>query len=293
MLSGFGMVRGYEAAILQNDISFTEYIRRRLKRLLPLSWITLGVITVLQFIYRAKVGTTFVYSNFDFYHFILNLLGMQNGVLGTDHSFNAPSWCVSVSIFCYILFYIIVARARALESARELHWIYLGTGIAGCGLIVSKVSAPIVTSAIATGISYFFIGCFLAKTIPLIIHKERIGYLSVGGLILSGILIAAFGTGGNLGLLTAFCFAPLLILSVLYVPWLRRLCEWKVFNYLGKISFEIYLWHFPVQCLIKIIDIYFGLHINYSTKQVWILYAVSVLFVSVLYKRYVAPRLVR
>lgn len=91
-------------------------------------------------------------------------------------------------------------------------------GIAGCGLIVSKVSAPIVTSAIATGISYFFIGCFLAKTIPLIIHKERIGYLSVGGLILSGILIAAFGTGGNLGLLTAFCFAPLLILSVLYVP---------------------------------------------------------------------------
>lgn len=182
---------------------------------------------------------------------------------------------------------------KGRESARELHWVYLGMAILGRALVAAKVSAPIVNNAIASGLSCFFIGAFLAKVIHFINHKERVGYLSVGGLIFSWILIEAFGTGGNIGLLTAFCFAPLLILSVLYVPCIRRFCEWKVFAYLGKISFEIYLWHFPVQCLIKIIDIYFGLHINYSTKQVWILYAVSVLFVSVLYKRYVAPRLVR
>lgn len=189
MLSGFGMVRGYESSIAQNEISFTEYIKRRFKRLLPLSWITLIVITVLQFIYKSMMGTTFIYEGFDFYHFVLNFLGMQNGILGTEYSFNAPSWCISVCIFCYILFYIVVKKQA--KSGADLCWIYLGIGILGCALRVSGISAPIFNGVIARGVSCFFIGAFLAKIVPML--KARAGYLSMGLLIVGWLLFRIKG----------------------------------------------------------------------------------------------------
>lgn len=294
MLSGFGMVRGYEVSILEDKISFTEYIKRRFKRLFPLSWITLGVITVLQLIYKSKMGTTFVYSGFDLYHFVLNLLGMQSGILGADVSFNGPAWCISVCIFCYILFYIIVKNQAKL--GRELLWLYLGIGISGCALQASGICVPIFNPYIARGVSCFFIGAFLAKMT--LSHRKRLGYLAFGFLFVSWLLIRVFGIellGGekNVFLMVTLCFAPLAILSVLYISWLRRFFELKVFVFLGKISLGIYLWHFPVQCLVKIIDVYWGLNINYSFRGTWILYAVCVLFISAIYERYVAPKLAK
>lgn len=293
MLSGFGMVRGYESSILENKISFTEYIKRRFKRLYPLSWITLAIITVLQVIYKSKMGTTFVYPGFDLYHFVLNLLGMQSGILGTEPSFNGPAWCISICVFCYILFYIIVKKAKLV--GQELCWIYLGVGILGCALLASGINIPIFNNSIARGVSCFFIGAFLAKTT--MSYKKWLGYLSMGFLLVSWVLIRVFGTevfgGEHVILLVTICFAPLTILSVLYIPWLRSFFDLKAFVYLGKISMDIFLWHFPVQCLIKIIDVYFGLNINYSFKGTWILYAVCVLFVSAVYERYAAPKLVK
>lgn len=302
MLSGFGMVRGYESAIAENKITFTEYIRRRFKRLLPLSWLTLVVITVLQFIYKSITGTTFVYSGFDLYHFILNLLGIQSGIVGTSSTFNGPAWCISICIFLYILFYIIVKKQAKLGS--ELSWLYLGIGILGCALYASGLSVPIFNRLIARGVSCFFIGAFLAKIV--ISPQKRRGYLALVLLLAAWLLLRVFdakGYGnlpgiisngeGDIILVVTLYFAPLAILSVLEVPWLCRFFALKPFMWLGKISLAIYLWHFPIQCLIKIIDVYFGLNINYSCRETWILYAVCVLIVSALYEKYVAPKLAK
>lgn len=292
MLSGFGMVRGYEISISENNISFTEYLKRRFKRLFPLLWVTLGVITVLQFIYKFKMGTTFVYSGFDFYYFVLNVLGMQNGIFGTAYSFNGPAWCISVCIFCYILFYIVVKCSIKLGNDRSC--LYLGIGICGCALWVSGMYAPIFNGQIAQGVSCFFIGAFLAKITQ--VCKAKLGYISIVCVLASWLLLRVFGIeiiGENIVLMTTVWFAPLTVLAVLYVPWLRSFFEWRAFQYFGKISIDIYLWHFPIQCLIKIIDIYFNLHINYSCKETWILYALCVLFVSAVYEKYAAPKLAR
>ncbi len=81
VLSGFGMVLGYEEEIYSGNISFKQYIKRRLLKLYPFMLVTLLSITVLQFIYHLQTGTTFIYGYFDVYHFILNLLGLQMGIL--------------------------------------------------------------------------------------------------------------------------------------------------------------------------------------------------------------------
>lgn len=45
---------------------------------------------------------------------------------------------------------------------------------------------------------------------------------------------------------------------------------------------SIYLWHFPVQCLIKIFDLYFNLGIDFSSKKVWFIYVLITLGVAVI-----------
>lgn len=53
---------------------------------------------------------------------------------------------------------------------------------------------------------------------------------------------------------------------------------------LGNISDEIYLWHFPIQLLIKCCDMYFGLGIDYSSVFFPPVYVMLLLGVSLGYK---------
>ena len=119
MLSGFGMMLGYSEKILKHEISFKNYLFKRIAKLYPLFFLTLILVTILEFIYKIKVGETFVYSNYDIYHFILNLLFIQDGILGTELSFNGPSWCISISFFLYILFYYIAYKSK---SKNEIYY---------------------------------------------------------------------------------------------------------------------------------------------------------------------------
>lgn len=118
MLSGLGMVLGYEEKIQNGNVTFGEYIIKRIKRLFPLMWLTLFVTLALQCIFLKKTGSTFVYGNFDVYHFLLNLFGLQNGVLEMQWSFNSPSWYVGVLLWCYVAFFMIVRRTKDSESLK-------------------------------------------------------------------------------------------------------------------------------------------------------------------------------
>ena len=79
-LSGFGMMLGYGRKILNHDISFQNYILRRLRKIYPLFFLSTTIVAVLELILHKHTGNFFVYGNYDLYHFLLNLLLLQNGV---------------------------------------------------------------------------------------------------------------------------------------------------------------------------------------------------------------------
>lgn len=112
MLSGFGMALGYEKKIQNDSLSFTEYMLKRLKRLFPLMLITLIITTIFQYIYFQKTAVTFQYPDFDVYHFLLNLFGLQSGILELEYSFNAPSWCISILLCCYAVFFFAAGKRQ-------------------------------------------------------------------------------------------------------------------------------------------------------------------------------------
>lgn len=284
MLSGFGMVLGYAHKLLNHEISFGKYMRRRLDKIYPLFFFTLILVVILEFIYKAKVGETFVYGNFDLYHFFLNLVLCQDGLFVTHWSFNAPSWCISICFILYIILFIVFYHSKDITAAI---YKFSGLGVLAAILLCLGWNYPFFNALVARGLICFSIGVILAYLYQ---NEERIntkiiGYFSFIVLMASYIMFRNNPIGiNNLQLLFILFLSPMVILCTLYVPWINKLFSLRFFRYFGSLSMEIYLFHFIVQCAIRNIDIYCELGLNYSARRVWVMYVLATLLVSVLYK---------
>lgn len=161
-------------------------------------------------------------------------------------------------------------------------------------IILSRYNMPVFNSLMGRGFACFFIGAILAKVYQQKnnIYAQRIGYVCLIFLVVIWELTGCFGYEvlGNLQMAVILGIAPALILCVLFVPWISKLFSFRPMVYLGRMSLSIYLWHFPVQCVWKIIDVCFGLEINYSRRVIWLLYAASVLLLSALYEKLLAAK---
>lgn len=285
MLSGFGMMVGYSNKVLKHQISFTEYMKKRLNKIYPLFFVTLILVIVLELIFKAKIGDTFVYPNFDFYHLLLNIVLCQNGLFGTEWSFNSPSWCVSICFILYVVFFIVFYFSKKTKSAV---YKFACLGLLGAILLNLGWDYPVLNSLVARGLFCFSLGVALAYCYQNehLFRTKFIGYMSMAVLIAFYALYRFRPDAiGDMQMLFILFIAPLVIICAMYVSWINKLLSMKFFTYLGSLSMEIYLFHFIIQCAIKNADIYFNLGLNYSSRKVWIGYALSTIVVSILYKK--------
>lgn len=74
MLSGFVFAHAY----LNRTVSFRQFFILRLSRLYPLYFLTLLVISFLQFLSYQVLGYFQILETNDFYHFLLNLFFIQH-----------------------------------------------------------------------------------------------------------------------------------------------------------------------------------------------------------------------
>lgn len=281
MLSGFGLMAGYKDKIINNQISFKDFIVKRIQKLYPLHLFTLLLVTILEFLYLKKAGTTFVYPNFDLYHFFLNVLCLQNGFLGTEWSFNSPSWCISILLIMYCLFYYVINSIRT--NTELIVKFAIGT-IIGLSLLKAGINYPVFNSLIARGLSCFCIGVMLNHCLENIKAKNCATKIGVFTFLVSlGIyylIRRKIQYVGDIQMLMAMVFSPLIITNALLFKPVKSILSTPPAIILGRISMHIYLLHFPVQCFIKNIDIYLGFGINYSSKTIWLLYIASVLAIA-------------
>lgn len=285
MLSGIGMVYGYEKKIYNGEVSFSMYIKKRIAKIYPIFFETLLITTLFEIIHINVAGSTFIYNNFDVYHFFLNVYGLQVGYMGVESSFDGPSWCISVTLFMYILFYYLINHYRKRIREDDYVYMYSLCGIIGCAIIVSELNYPIINSKMARGIACFFIGCVLAKLFIKMKKSSMIGYISfVVVLVCCG--IAKYRgyefSWGNVQMTAILVIIPFSICAIRNISWLNVLFSNRVFVYLGSISISVYLFHYPVQCMIRILDIAWELNFNYSSVGVWFFYTVLTLIIAAL-----------
>ena len=109
ILSGFVIYHTYKDKTFTKYLSFT-FIKKRLKRLLPLHFYTLGVLVILEFIKQLSY-THFPFSQPPFSYnswesFWPQLLLLNSTPFFVDFSWNGPNWSISAELIAYLVFVV-------------------------------------------------------------------------------------------------------------------------------------------------------------------------------------------
>lgn len=289
MLSGFGMFLGYNEKISKCQITFKQYIIKRIIKIYPLFFFTLILVTILEIWHRHLTGKTFVYKNFDCWHFFINLILCQDGIFGTEWSFNAPSWCISI---CFILYTIHFGVIYFSKEKTNTIYCYIILMFFGLAIISMHFNYPFLLNQLfGRGLSCFSIGVLLAN-IYLISHKLNTNLIGFIGLIILVLYYIIYNSRyiaiiGNHSFIFMMIISPSLIFSILYVSWLNKLLSMKPILFFGSLSMSIYLLHFIMQCIIRNMDLYFKFQLDYSLKKTWILYCSLTIIISAIYNKIV------
>lgn len=272
---------------MDEDVTFSAYYLRRVKKLFPAIIMSTFITCMLQLIYKRFTGSIMQYPNeyFDVNHLLMNMIGIQSGIVGTEFSFNGPLWFISVLLLCYLIYYFIVYLCR--DNKEIIVEIYIFLVIIGLALLYANPALPILNDQVATGLSCFYIGCIiyrLYKSQDEII-AARIAYFMLVLLGIVAVLSAIYGYTiiGDLRLYVTICMGPSVLCIAIYVPIFRKLLE--NLNWLGKISYPVYVWHFPIQILWVFLRLKFNIHFN--QRKIWILYVLSVIIFSMVYNKLV------
>ena len=272
-----------------HQISFKQYIIKRIKKLYPLFFFSLILVSILEIWHKHLTGKTFKYSNFDCWHFFINLILCQDGIFGIEKSFNGPSWCLSICFILYIIHFIVMYFSKEKKNAI---YIYIFLMFFGLTIISMRFNYPfLLNSSFGRGLSCFSIGVILAN-IYLNSHRLNTNLIGYIGLIILELYYYIYISRykiilGKNTFIFEMIISPFIILSTLYVSWLNKLLSMKPMIFLGSLSINIYLLHFIIQCIIINIDYSFKLKLEYSLKKTWFLYCYSTILVSAIYNKFV------
>lgn len=279
ILSGFIMIVAYHK---KNSIDYADYYRNRLARIYPLYIVGL----LLYLITR--------YSNCSVYKLILYLLGMQSWFPGEALVLNFPGWSISVEFLFYFLFPFLYNRYYSKQN--KSIWV-----IAIIIWIVTQVFSNFyVSSSWYEGphtksheFGFYFpllhLNEFLVGNLAGIFfvkHFKQKNYdLPVIAIFMVVLLALIFVPLNFHNGLMAVLFIPLIVLTSYNNGVLTKLFSLKPLEYLGEISYAIYIVHIPVLYIIR--EILKQKHILLDIDMVFCLYMVILLIVSALLYQFV------
>lgn len=264
MVDVFFLISGYIFAhvYLQGEGALTRdrlgsFAAARVARLYPLHLLTLCLCAALFYADPANTGLAFA----------AHLLMLQAFVQPVAHTFDGPSWSISVEVVCYVLFALGVCG-----GGRTLHRV-AALAIAGAllhFLLQGRPGGPWVGDGLPRGLLGFFMGQMLWHL------RERLAQAPAALLV----CILAFGLALDMGRMSSLlplclCAWPALLLLVLRAPWMGR---WPM-RWLGDRSYTIYLVHYPVLLLVE----RWGAPFSGGMTTVWAVtaaFAATVLLVS-------------
>lgn len=241
ILSGFVIEYSYGERI--SKITFRDFIIKRIRRLYPLYLLTTLVVGGLQLVYYSYEQAFFCHP-ISLWGLVLHIFGLQNAGF-SELTFNGPAWYVGILVLMYILYF---GGQRYLKSSIT---VMIGILLGAC-IVCLNCGYPLINYNVGRGVVGFFIGVLLCRFNA--IYQVNL-HVVFGTLFLMSALMVIFGASiiGNVVLFYAIVFWPLLLLFFLHNQWMTALLRTPIFLFLGKISYDVFLWHFPLEIVFVLI----------------------------------------
>lgn len=262
----------------------------RFSRLVPLHWLTLIIVIILQGKYFNSTGSNFVYPDTDWVGLFGNALLASHWVSGySGQTYNGPIWSVSVELACYILFFVLLTLKVKMNLRTALT-------VASMSAFVAFLLGA--DWALAQAAFLFFAG---GATYSLRKSNLRWGWkmlilTSVGFLALMvRMLTHSENNLAEVGWVTGMFYLvlPLIMFILAAKP---KVTSKRVTNAavtaarLGNLTYGMYLWHFPVQLGAVTTLTGLGMEIPFDSPAFFIFYLTAVLVLSAVgYKFFELP----
>lgn len=296
LLSGFLMFYSHARRIACKERGGAEFLYDRFARLYPTYFTTLlycaGLVVIsrlfdLNVYFAASTITNFVLGLF-MVHYI--------GFTPPEYSFDFPAWFLSALLLCYISFYLIAKKGTTKGRQILGICIMLMFGLMCFRIyqISPQIYFPITNLDVGRGMISFYVGGLLSYVYKSINGaKVRKRKLLIITLWITVVLVCYFAIrrfedrsfeiilGDTRQFCSLFLF-PLFVLAVLSTPLLVSLLECSVFRFLGAISYDIFLWHFPIIQTINIVKEITEWNIPYDSPLFFAAYYGIIISVAVL-----------
>ena len=259
VLSGFIMAYLYYSSFLNKQFQFFQVWKARFARIYPAYFVAL-ICCLFFYLYWG--------TDFKFLDGIVEFLCVQTWTWSSFPGYNYPDWSISVEFFFYFIFPFLMKKFVTL-STKLIIWIVFLFWLTTQSLynLIDFDSQKIFEDFPLFHLSSFVFGVFggiLFFRYNSLLMKLNFTKLFISILSISILLISVhfvFDIKENIGLYAPI-FLMLIFVLVIDRTFFSTLFSNKIADYLGEISFSIYIFQYPVYILSKIIAGKFQVNIN-------------------------------
>lgn len=251
--------------------NFYRFMVKKIQRLIPL--LALSVI-VESAIYLIDIVFLDLDINIGLWQILLNAIGIQSGWVTKTNSINGPTWYVSVLLLCYIVFYLVTYLSRKINIS--YYYFYVMIIFIGIAINTYAISAPFFNATTARGYIAYFTGILLGKLLEISVNWgskfEWTAWVVFGSLLFLMIFKYNFISEGINYLLVFLMYPAVIIILKSRIG--RLLFDHKWIGTLGKITFNVYIWHEPLTAFRNLLIYKFSLNIDLTKLSAMILFTV-------------------
>ncbi|RON45517.1 acyltransferase family protein [Pseudomonas frederiksbergensis] len=243
VLSGFVLTHAYGSSV---QFNFRKFFITRTFRLLPLHLFMLVVFILLECGRYMAVQKGMEFNNVPFTgkfapaEILPNALLLQSWTYLTNPlSFNYPSWSISIEYYTYMIFALILSVAFGVRT-----WVWATMVVVALALIYAGNTFFTIESL--RGLAYFFTGCLTYAVYLKSPHPGRAKawlLTALEVLAVAAALVFVVNDFAAKALVASPLFAVIVLIFAFDGGAVSRLLAGRVFSFLGKLSYSIYLTH--------------------------------------------------
>lgn len=287
MISGFVAMYTFKPnqEISRGEVYLLKNLCHKLLRIFPVVTIALIFAIVIKTINYSVYGAGELSSIWNFKTLVANFLLIFRGwPYFKMTGINNPTWYLCILIQCYLIFYLCL-YIQDKKYKRTLVWV----GIAALSFYMYYKGA--LDNSSFRGIECFFIGAALCDLFEYLFEKEftksrvfKIVCVFSAVVIITVSLIVIIFKFPDVRNKQVRIFIFGVFIWLILIAYLFRDVHSKIIQNVGKISFEVYVWHSPFLAATRLLMNVFGFTIDHSYLTMLLFTAIVWGFAILLWK---------